>query len=252
MDYATYLAELQGQLNAGAGLRRWRRDGDLINVKYIGRRFAARCRDYAASTTPRALAQFLYARARAGPPARRRRRVQLAVGKLCQNERANRCALYSERNRTRYHIRDVNPGCALAMAALFELFRGTPGCHGVTAPQAAADARSVAERYASRRGAMPAPGRPIFPSATCGCRTPPACGRGCQPSVGAAPRTCVPAAAATPALTGFFKSMPGFAGKMAQTPPSAAATRGGSSYAKKPFHLQWWRRGGPVLPEAAV
>ena len=69
----------------------------------------------------------------------------------------------------------------------------------------------------------------VFPSATCGCRTPPACGRGCQPAVGPAPRTCVPDAAATPAVTGFFESMPGFAGQMAGAPPSAAATRGGDS-----------------------
>ena len=115
MDYATYLGELQGQLNAGPGLRRWQRDGDLINIKHIGRRFATRCRDHAASTTPRALARYLYGRARAGPPEGRRRRVQLAVGKLCQDERANRCAPYSARNRTRYHIRDVNPGCSLAI-----------------------------------------------------------------------------------------------------------------------------------------
>ena len=253
MDYAAYLAELQNQLNAPPGLRRWHRDGELIHVKYIGRRFAQRCRDYAASTTPRALARFLYRQARAGGAAGRRRRVQLAVGRLCQNARANVCAQYSRRRRQLYHTRDINPGCSLAMAALFELFQGAPGCHGVTPAQAAADARSIATRYASQRRALPPPAaRGIYPSASCGCRTPPNCGRGCRPSTGPAPRSCVPAAGAAPGITGFFESLPGFAGQKADVQPTAAATRRGAVYKKKPYVPEWWRRGGAVLAEAAI
>lgn len=272
LNFDTYLTNLEAARNpAGKTAIKWAPDGPLSSIKFLKQFFTQRLANYPALPikTPRQYAKMLYTYsltakvAGLGPGhARIYRNLYDLISIVCQNDRANMCTrktpgpprigkmgkylgkklapLYP------YNIRDSNPGCAVASAALFANLYGDVGMKiaGINAKNARNIARNVSFELTRKRQKNAAG---VYDSAGCPCLTEALCVATAACNWVAAPpaggpgfpgtSSCVPA---SKTAVGF----PGVAGNAGQSfkVPAKAATlrRKGSNYIR--YKNLYWRR----------
>ena len=179
----------------------------------------------------------------------------------CQNKRAGTCnthkIVYAGGIPTfPYMRRDVNPGCASSLAALFDIFYGGTGVPVTFSKKSSRLIAREASRYLTqRREKVPFGKTWIYPSSACPCiKTPKVCKgiKQCKwiPAAGKIPEGCVPRGNIPALGTESFPGVDLFAGQryfdLAPEP-----IRPGSHYVKKPaakagVKSVWYR-----LPAAA-
>ena len=152
-------------------------ESDVAQTPFVGptlRRSMAEkvLRDAASALPLRRVRDFLLRRPRSAAA------IESRLQDLCRNPRGNRCA-------QGYHVRDVNRGCALALADTFKrLLRSMPTFGGAIRAALNRVKRAARARRVAAAGFSPAAG--------CGCLAGPACAAqpGCERLASGA---CVPA-----------------------------------------------------------
>ena len=101
------------------------------------------------------------------------------ISTVCQNKNAAKCTTYNIGADAAgiptygYFRRDINPGCAASLAALFDIFYGGSGYpQAYSAHWSRRVAREASRHLTKRRGKIAHPGFPgkwVFPSASCPC-----------------------------------------------------------------------------------
>lgn len=237
MDYATVRERVRtGQQPAAGRPPRWTPDGPLRDVPGIGAYFARRLANQTvpggAAITPAAVARrinsWLAGMGRAG----RRAGLVRILGAVCQNKRANTCA-------DGYHIRDINPGCFMGLAAMMSILWGSREVHHEAhqaLPQHVVD-EVGSNTVVWRRNKTAAGG--VYPAAQCSCKTTQAtCPQG--PCVWSPAGVCLPANG----VPRGFEGVGTYTGQRVTQP--GAPRRLGAKYTVAPGSGVEWRRPGKL------
>lgn len=155
---------MEARVRAKVAAAHLTRDSELSTVPFIGRTLAARIS--AVLRRPRATLGQVLAHLQQRTRVNLEQQVAAGVGQLCQNPRANQCV-------RGYAVRDVNKGCALALAFALQGLGAGPRPHR---PAVARGLTSAFDRVVTRTSIVERGAR-ISPAAQCPCFTRGVCER---------------------------------------------------------------------------
>jgi hypothetical protein len=246
MNYAKVRTEIEETRHSvGGAAPKWLPNGPMRDVPHVGRFFAKRLHGYKSVGRPRVDTPADWARQTshwlaAMPEGARRQGLGRILAAACQNPRASRCV-------RGYFVRDVNPGCFLALTAILSVLWGDAHVFGpgVAMPVSRRTVDAVGLEGVTWRRGKATDGS--YPAASCACRSSrerceevascawrPGAAEGFGESGGEVSH-CIPA---DPHLRGF-DGVADYAGQKAPNPAGAALARKGTSYT--PLGTVQWR-----------